>query len=196
MAPAKSPPARPDTDEFAAAIEPKAGVEIPELDAVAWVYPIGAKHIETYATVIGPAMALLSSLPSIPKGATAEERKAVEAQTSQLLMSRLIPFVLSNGLGLVKACVTMDPTSASVDRIPHWRLPLIIKTWLRLSFNSPDKWRPWVDGLEELLEATTGTRPSILETFSSLSSRVGTVLKTSSTDGAPAGRTGDGVSRS
>lgn len=147
------------------------------------VFPPGLVHIRRFSTeVVGIATAI------------------AEAHSSgSSVAARLLPFLLSNAMGMLVECVRVEAPGGlkiRLDQLPHWLLPSVVQKWAEISFIGDDKIRPWVAAIESLILKATGKATPISEIFSKNVSPPGTTATTSSTAASPVSRTEDGASRS
>lgn len=148
------------------------------------VYPMGVVHLKKFSNQIATAMSIVGRTP-IKKGASQKEIGGQIAAT-------LAPFLLTEAMDLIEACVKISEKSVKFDDLPHWDMPKIVELWIEQSFGDEKKWRPWVTAIDRAVTKATGSPFSILEMLSSSSSQLVTPAPTSSTAASPDSPTEDG----
>lgn len=147
------------------------------------VFPPGLVHIRRFSTeVVGIATAI-----------------AEASASGSSVAARLLPFLLSNAMGMLVECVRIEAPGGlkiRLDQLPHWLLPPVVQKWAEISFIGDDKIRPWTAAIESLILKATGKSTPISEIFSKSASPQGTSAVTSSTAASPDSRTVDGASSS
>jgi hypothetical protein len=141
---------------------PGRDILLEDLGLTVTVYPMGYKHMKKFTGKIADALSIIGRT-SYPKGAD-------QAAVMKAVMSNITPFLMTNLLELVEECTVFNIQGVTMEDLPQWHLPVIIEAWLLESFGEEKKWKPWVTALENVLEKFTGSKTSLLATFSSSSS--------------------------
>ena len=101
------------------------------------VMPLGVRHIRKFSDAVGRIM------PTIV-GVIGNEKLGKEEWTNKVVTT-LMPFAMSDLLGLIDDCVDVD-----LNSVPQWELPKIAEAWIEESFGSEEKLRPWRDLMTRL----------------------------------------------
>ena len=151
-------------------------------DLTVVIYPLGVGHMRRFSAAVEQVL---------PKIASQVNLSAI-ADNPKEMMSMVIPILLSDALDLINGCVVgvdlCDPN------FPHWELPPILDIWIKESFGTSGKVRPWVEVVENTVEQMTGNRPGIWETVSQSLQSSDLTSTTSSTDSGETAPIPDGPS--
>lgn len=137
------------------------------------VYPIGYRHLKKFSGLIGRGLAMLADQAGSLSGAE-------DGVRARVVMQSLLPLVLADGLELLGECV-----DTKLDDLPHWEIAPLAEAWVLESFGQENKYRPWLQAIENTVSNFTGKPFSISETLSKLSSPAATDSTTSSTTASP-----------
>lgn len=157
-------------------------VELKEFGCAVTVYPIGPRQLSVFAQQVGGAVAFV-----------AKASLKIGSDPGLEYLTQMVPYVMCNMMECMESCVVVEPKEVQFGQLPHWELPPVIEAWLRINFDSPKKWVPWLTVVETIIEETTGKKVRISEKVSATLSEAASGSKTSSTVNVPAGPTPDGA---
>lgn len=129
-----------------------------ETGVTAIVYPMGFRHIQKFSRDIGGVLMTLTQV-GVKKGAS-------EKEVGQAILGHMIPYVMSNLLGLIEETIKFEPEGIELEDIPHWELAPIVEQWVLTNFGEEKKWRPWVAAIENVVNRFSSKPISILEMVS------------------------------
>lgn len=150
------------------------GTRVPtSLGVDAIVYPLGFRHLRKFTAEIGAALqAAVRVLGSVKHGSD-------PGDVGQAMLAQMLPYAMRELLGLLAECVVLDAKGLTLDDLPHWDVPPIVRVWLLESFGEETKWRPWVAAMDDLLTRIGGKPTTISEMLSRPSSPAESPLPTS-----------------
>lgn len=116
-----------------------------ECGAVADVYPAGLVQIQEFSEHFATIASLLATTAK-ETSATSEQEKTRIAARNATIITRILPYVITHGLGLVEKCVTIrvGEETASLNDLPHWDIAAIAEKWVELTIGDDGKkLQPW-----------------------------------------------------
>ena len=142
-----------------------------DVGATVTVYPMGVVHLKRFAGQIATALSII--------GKTQYRKGASQKEIGAQIAAAIAPFLISEAMDLLEACVKIDPSEVKFQELPHWDVPVVVQMWLEASFGDEKKWRPWVTAIDVAMTKVTGTKFSTLEMLSKPSSQQATQEQTS-----------------